>query len=170
MITIVGSRLLMNIISRVGIKVKYLSDFVTPNDVMIDCSIDPLEANCYDVVEPFKNVESYLFFGDDDELFKIAEGSDIIVAHKYLDVAARVAEKMEIPFMPNIVTTFIPGKIKFEEVEIPKVEYDSISYALLCSLQASEIIKFYNKKDLIVAPEAVIVESYYYLKTTLRMR
>lgn len=169
-VVVVGSRLLMNILSRAGIEVKYLSDFITPNDVAIDCSVDPLEANCYDVVEPFNNVESYLFFGEEDELLRIAKNAKIIVAHKYLEVAARVSEEIKVPFMPNVVSIFLPEKVSFKDFEIPEIDHDSISYTLLCGTQAAEIVKFLNGEKFFEAPEALIVERHRFLKTLLRMR
>ncbi|MDI9646403.1 MAG: hypothetical protein QFX40_06895 [Archaeoglobales archaeon] len=162
-LSIVGSRLLLNILSRCGFGcIKYISDFVTPNDVAIDCTLQPFEANSYDIVSPQNEeccVISYLYPEDRNELKKLLRGSDLIVAHKYIEEVADVAEKLGVPYVPNFITTFLPDGVNFFEVEIPKIMYDPISYSINCSIQAAEVFKLLTGYDLpAIAPEAYVVD------------
>jgi len=170
-IGIIGSRLLMELLWRGGIGcIRYVGDFVTPNDVRMDASIKPLEANNYDVVHPMSQdtcIISYPYPNDHSELRKQLKGVDIIVAHKYIPEGAKVAEELGSPFMPNVVTTFLPDGTSFFNVEIPPIEFDPISYSLTCSLQAGEIMKMFTGYHLpTIAPVAytVDVRNEFYLK------
>lgn len=170
-VAVIGSRMLMELLWRSGVGcVRYIGDFVTPNDSRIDCTLHPLEANDYDVVHPMSSdscVISYLYPEDYREFKRQLGGVDVIVAHKYIDTAARIAEEIGSPFIPNIITTFLPDGIKFWEVQMPKVKFDPISYSLTCSLQAGEILRIFTGYHMpTIAPDAYIVDtrSQYYLK------
>jgi len=160
---IVGSRLLMEILWRSGIGcIRYIGDQITPVDVRIDASIKPLEANCYDVVHPMSHdtcIVSYLYPDEHSELRKQLKGVDLIIAHKYLDESAKIADELGSPFIPDFITTFLPDGISFFDVECPKVEHTPISYSLTCSFQAAEVMSiFTGKSSPAIAPEAYIVD------------
>ncbi|MET1123943.1 MAG: hypothetical protein ABWW66_01605 [Archaeoglobaceae archaeon] len=162
-VAVVGSRMLLNLLWRMGIGcIRYISDFVTPNDVLIDATLHPLEASCYDIVHPYSEescIISYFYPEDVSELRKLLRGIDVVVAHRHIEEVAEVAEKIGAPFIPNIVTTFLPDGVQFSEVTLPSVEYDPISYAITCSVQAAEILKILTGYDLpVIAPEAILVD------------
>ncbi len=161
-IVVVGSRMMLEILWRSGIGcIRYVSDFVSQFDSLTDPTIDPLEANQYDVVNPKSDescIISYLYPEDRSELRKIMRGADMVIAHKHIDEIARVAEEIGIPFVPDIVTTFLPDGVKFWELEYPKVERDPISYTLTCGLQAMEVMKALAGYRPVLAPEAILVD------------
>jgi hypothetical protein len=161
-IVVVGSRMMLEILWRSGIGcIRYVSDFVSQFDSLTDPTIDPLEANQYDVVNPKSDescIISYLYPEDRSELRKIMKGADMVIAHKHIDEIARVAEEIGIPFVPDIVTTFLPDGVKFWELEYPKVERDPISYTLTCGLQAMEVMKALAGYRPVLAPEAILVD------------
>ncbi|RLI85692.1 MAG: hypothetical protein DRP01_05695 [Archaeoglobales archaeon] len=164
MIAVVGCRLLAEILNRMNVEVKYIGDFYTTNDARIDVTLN----GCgYDV--PDAKFYSYPLTKDYREAKRQVAGCDAVVAHKYLEFFAKVSYDLGIPFMPNFVTFFFPDSIKFFDSNIPKLEYDTISYTLTCSLQAREILKLMNGEDVIVAPMALIVkgwnEVFYNLRT-----
>lgn len=161
-IGVVGSRMIMELLWRMGVGcIRYIGDFITPNDVRIDVSIKPLEANDYDVVHPVAdtNIISYPYVDDYREMRKQLRGVDLVIAHKYLDNCARIAEELGVPFMPNFVTTFLPDGVSFFEVEKPKIEFDPLSYALTCSIQACEVLRLLTGYEMpVIAPKAIIVD------------
>lgn len=161
-IVVVGSRMMLEILWRSGIGcIRYVSDFVSQFDSLTDPTIDPLETNQYDVVNPKSDescIISYLYPEDRSELRKIMRGADMVIAHKHIDEIARVAEEIGIPFVPDIVTTFLPDGVKFWELEYPKVERDPISYTLTCGLQAMEVMKALAGYRPLLAPEAILVD------------
>ncbi|AKG90917.1 hypothetical protein GAH_01804 [Geoglobus ahangari] len=177
-VAVIGSRMLMELLWRGGVGcVRYIGDFITPNDARLDCTVEPLEANDYDVVHPMSPdscVISYPFPDDYRELKRQLKGIDVVVAHKHIDIAARIAEELGSPFIPNIITTFLPDGVKYWEVEMPRVKFDPISYALTCSIQAGEILRIFTGYHMpTIAPEAYIVDTrsqYYLKKVTLRVR
>jgi hypothetical protein len=70
-----------------------------------------------------------------------------------------VAEELGAPFMPDIITTFLPDGFSFEEVEYPDVDYNPVSYAFYCSFQAGEVMRIftgYHKP--VLAPEAYVID------------
>jgi len=161
-IGVIGSRLVLELLWRCGFGcIKYVGDFITPNDVLLDVTIKPLEANNYDVVHPMSDesyVVSYLYF-DFKELKKQLKGCDIIIAHKHIEDSAKVAEELGALFMPNFITTFLPDGVSYFEVEIPKIKYDPVSYSLNCSLQVSELVKLIVGRGVpVIAPKAYIVQ------------
>ncbi|MCS7130432.1 MAG: hypothetical protein NZ872_03325 [Archaeoglobaceae archaeon] len=161
-IVVVGSRMMLELLWRSGIGcIRYISDFISQVDSLIDCTLDPLEANQYDIVGPRSeesNVISYLFPEDRTELKRIMKGSDIVVAHKNMLEVSKIAEEIGVPFIPDIVTTFLPDGVKFWELEYPKVERNPISYAITCGLQALEIMRTLAGQKPILAPEAILVD------------
>uniref|UniRef100_A0A7C2N7M1 Uncharacterized protein n=1 Tax=Archaeoglobus fulgidus TaxID=2234 RepID=A0A7C2N7M1_ARCFL len=162
-VAVVGSRMLMEILWRSGVGcIRYISDYITPLDSRLDCTIDPLEANNYDIVHPMSPdscVISYLYPESESELRKLLRGIDVVVAHKNIEVMAEIAEKIGAPFIPDIITTFLPDGVKFWEVEYPEVKRDPISYALTCSIQAGEVLRVFTGYHLpTIAPEAYIVD------------
>lgn len=162
-VAVVGSRMLLELLWRSGVGcIRYISDLVTPVTARLDCTIDPLEANNYDVVHPKSNdscIISYLYPDDERELKKLLRGIDVVVAHKHIEEVAEVAEKIGAPFIPNIITTFLPDGTSFFEVEYPEVRIDPISYAITCSVQAGEVIRIFTGCDLpTIAPEAYVVD------------
>jgi len=161
-IGVVGSRLMFEILWRCGVGcIKYISDYLTNFDVLLDCSISPLEANNYDIVHPKSEescVISYLYPESRNELKRLLRGVDLIIAHKHMAEVAEVAEEMGSLFIPDIVTVFLPDGIRFGEVVYPKVEKDPISYTITCGLQALEIMKIFAGMKPIIAPEALIVD------------
>ncbi len=164
---VVGSRMIAELLYRMGIEhIHYIGDFITPNDFLLDVSIRPLEANSYDV--PDARFCSYMFTEDYKELKRQLRGADVIIAHKHMDLFSRIARDLGVPFMPNFITTFLPDGISFMEVEIPKIDYDPVSYSINCSIQACEVLRLltgYEKP--IIAPEACVVDLR--MKNYLRM-
>jgi hypothetical protein len=163
-VAVIGSRMLMELLWRSGVGcIRYISDIVTPVDVRIDCTIKPLEANDYDVVHPMSSdscVISYLYPGDRKEFKRLLKGIDVVVAHKHVELAAEIAEEIGVPFVPDIITTFLPDGISFSEVEYPHISHDPISYALTCSIQAGEVLRIFTGYHLpTIAPEAYIVDT-----------
>ncbi|AEA47298.1 hypothetical protein [Archaeoglobus veneficus] len=161
-VAVVGSRMLMELLWRSGVGcIRYIGDFVTPNDVRIDASIKPLEANDYDVVHPMSSdtcIISYLYSGYEG-LRRQLRGIDVVVAHKHIEIAAKVAEEIGAPFIPDIITTFLPDGISFFDVEYPSVRRDPISYALTCSIQAGEVLRLFTGHEMpVIAPKAYIVD------------
>lgn len=155
MIAVVGCRLLAEILNRMDLDVKYIGDFYTTSDAKIDVTLD----GCgYDV--PDARFYSYPLTEDYRETKRQVRGCDVVVAHKCLDLFAKVSYDLGVPFMPNFVTFFLPDSINFFDVEIPHIEYDTVSYSLTCSLQASEILRLLNGEDVIVAPKALIVKNW----------
>lgn len=168
---VIGSRLLMELLWRGGIGcIRYIGDFITPNDVRMDASIKPLEANNYDVVHPMSHdtcIISYPYPEEYSELKKQLKGVDMVIAHKYISKGAKVAEELGSPFMPNIITTFLPDDTSFFKVEVPQIEYDPISYSITCSIQAGEIMRMFTGYHLpTIAPVAYTVDirNEFYLK------
>ena len=161
-IGVVGSRMIMELLWRMGIGcIRYIGDFVTPNDVRLDVTLRKLEANDYDVVHPIEetNIISYPYTNDYREMRKQLRGVDVIIAHRYLDVSARIAEELGVPFMPNFITTFLPDGVSFFEVEKPRIEFDPLSYALTCSVQACEILRLLTGYEMpVIAPKAMVVD------------
>jgi hypothetical protein len=157
-VTVVSSRLLAELLHRIGIGcIRYIGDFITPNDVAMDVSLKSTEANDYDV--PDCRFYSYPFIEDVKEVKRQVKGSDIIIAHKHVDLFARVAYDLGVPFIPNIATVFLPDGIPYFKVKIPKVTYDPISYTITCSIQACEVLKLLTGYDKpIIAPKAYIVD------------
>ncbi len=162
-IAVIGSRMLMELLWRVGVGcIRYIGDVVTPVDVRIDCTIKPLEANDYDVVHPMSSdstIISYLAPDSKKDFKRLLRGCDVVIAHKYISIAAEIAEEIGAPFIPDIITTFLPDGISFFEVEYPSTSYDPISYAITCSVQAGEVLRILTGYELpILAPEAYIVD------------
>ena len=161
-IGVVGSRMIVELLWRMGVGcIRYIGDFITPVDVRLDVSIKPLEANDYDVVHPIgeTNIVSYPYTSNYREMKKQLRGVDTVIAHKHIEVSARIARELGVPFMPNLITTFLPDGLSFFEVEVPKIEYDPLSYALTCSVQACEVLRLLTGYEMpTIAPDAYIVD------------
>ncbi len=166
---VVGSRLIVELLWRMGIGcVRYVGDFVTPNDVRIDVSLCMLEANDYDIIHPMgsTNIVSYLYH-DGEELKRQLRGVDVVIAHKHLEASAVVAERIGAPFIPDFVTTFLPDGISFFEVERPNVERNPLSYTLTCALQVCEVVRLLTGKGTpTIAPKAILIDGEGYIRTT----
>ena len=163
-VAVIGSRMVMELLWRSSVGcIRYIGDFVTPVDARLDVSIKPLEANDYDVVHPMSSdscIISYPYPKDYRELKRQLKGIDVIVAHKHIATAAKIAEELGTPFIPDIITTFLPDGVSFFEVEYPRIEHDPISYALTCSIQAGEIIRIFTGYHLpAIAPTAYIIDT-----------
>ena len=165
---VIGSRMLVELLWRMGIGcIRYVSDFITPNDVILDVSLKPLEANDYDIVHPIgnTNIVSYLY-SNEEELKRQLKGVDVVIAHRHIERAAKIAEEIGAPFIPNFVTTFLPDGVSFFDVERPHIEFDPLSYSLTCTLQAWEILKLLTGYEMpIVAPKAMIVDPKCYIRS-----
>ncbi|MDI9643107.1 MAG: hypothetical protein QXQ38_07965 [Archaeoglobaceae archaeon] len=161
-VAVVGSRMVVELLWRSGIGcIRYVSDFVSQLETLVDCTLDPMEANQYDIVNPKSDescVISYLLPEDRSELKKIMKGVDMVVAHKNMLEISKIAEEIGIPFVPDLVTTFLPDGVKYWEVEYPRIDRDPISYTITCGLQALEIIKTLAGYKPILAPEAILVD------------
>jgi hypothetical protein len=160
---VIGSRMVMELLWRSGVGcIRYIGDFVTPADVRIDSTIKPLEANDYDVVHPMSTdscIISYQYPDDYSEFKRQLKGIDVILAHKHIRNSARAAEELGVPFIPDIVTTFLPDGVSFFDVNYPRTDYDPVSYALICSIQAGEIMRIFTGYQLpVIAPEAYVVD------------
>ncbi len=159
---VVGSRMMTELLWRIGVGcIRYVGDFITPNDVVMDVSLRMLDANDYDVIHPVgeTNIISYPFTEDYGEMRKQLRGVDLIIAHRHLDVSARIAEELGVPFMPNFITTFLPDGVSFFEVERPEVEFDPLTYSLTCSIQACEVLRLLTGYEMpVIAPKAVLVD------------
>jgi len=161
-VAVVGSRMLMELLWRSGVGcIRYIGDFVAPNDVRIDASIRPLEANDYDVVHPMSSdtcIVSYHYSGY-EELRRQLRGIDVVVAHKHVEIAAKVAEEVGAPFIPDIITTFLPDGVSFFDVKYPQIKHNPVSYAITCSIQAGELLRLFTGHEApIIAPKAYIVD------------
>jgi hypothetical protein len=175
---IIGSRMLMELLWRSGVGcIRYIGDFVTPVDSRLDVSIKPLEASDYDIVHPMSHdthIISYIYPEEHMELKRQLKGVDVVIAHRHLSAAAKVAEELGAPFMPDIITTFLPDGLSYFDVEYPEVEHDPISYALTCSIQAGEIMRMFTGHHLpVIAPVAYLVDiktQHYLKKIELRRR
>ncbi len=161
-IGVVGSRMIMELLWRMGVGcIRYIGEFVTPNDVRMDVTLRKLESNDYDVVHPVDetNIVSYPFTEDYGEMRRQLRGVDLIIAHRHLKASAKVADDLGVPFMPNIITTFLPDGVSFFEVELPKIELDPLSYSLTCSIQACEVLRLLTGYETpVIAPKALIVD------------
>lgn len=160
---VIGSRLLMELLWRSSIGcIRYIGDFITPMDSRVDASIKPLEANNYDVVHPMSNdttILSYPYPEDYSQLRSQLKGVDVVIAHKHMEEGARIAEELGSPFIPEIVTTFLPDGISFFDIDYPSVKHDPISYGLTCSVQAGEVLRIFTGHCLpVIAPEAYVVD------------
>lgn len=160
-VVIVGSRLMLEILWRTGIGfLHYISDFITPQDVLTDCSINPLEANQYDIVYPRSEdscIISYFYPEEDLELRNLIKNADLVIAHKHIFEVAKIAKELGVPFIPDIVTVFMPDGVSIEEVEYPFQDRDPVSYTLICGLQAMEVMRIFAGYRPITAPEAIVV-------------
>ncbi len=161
---VVCSRQIVNLLWRVGIdRIMYLGDFITPQDVFCDVSLDLDDANSYDVPESRENtlVVSHLAESLDVKTFKRAmRGCDLIIAHRYCRISAEVAEMLGVPFIPTIVTNILPEDI-IERIDIiDKLEKflpkNPICYSFLCSAQVIEALRLSIDGNTIIAPEAYI--------------
>lgn len=161
-VAVIGSRMLAEILWRCGVGcIRYIGDVITPMDVRIDPTYDYLDANDYDVMHPNPDscVISYPYPHDYKELKRQLRGIDVVVAHKYEDVAAKIAEELGVPFIPKIITTFLPDGVSFFEVKMPQIEENPISYSITCSIQAGEIMRIFTGYELpVIAPEAYVVD------------
>ncbi|MEM4523650.1 MAG: hypothetical protein QXF29_00900 [Archaeoglobaceae archaeon] len=92
------------------------------------------------------------------ELRKLLRGVDLIVAHKHMAEVAEVAEEIGAPFIPDIITVFLPDGVSFKEVEYPQIERDPVSYTITCGFQALEIMRIFAGIKPVIAPEAMIVD------------
>ncbi len=174
---VVGSRFVLNLLCRIGVGcVRYVGDFITPNDVAVDVSLRPHDGNDYDVPSPLLDVDVYSYIYPDDysEFKRQLRGVDVIIAHRHVEESARVAEEIGAPFIPNIVTTFLPDGVSYFEVEMPNQRIDPISYSLLCSIQVFEILKILTGfEDPVIAPKALLIdprEKGYVREVELRVR
>ncbi len=162
-VAVIGNRMLTELLWRSGVGcIRYIGDFITPNDSRIDPTISPLEANNYDVIHPMSDdscIISYPYPDSYKELKRQLRGIDVIVAHKHEEVSARIAEELGVPFMPRIITTFLPDGISYFDVKIPEIKLDPISYSLTCSIQAAEILRIFTAYHMpVIAPQAYIVD------------
>ncbi|MEM4292442.1 MAG: hypothetical protein QXR50_07005, partial [Archaeoglobaceae archaeon] len=82
----------------------------------------------------------------------------LVIAHKHMASVAEVAEELGTPFMPDIVTVFLPDGVRFKEVDYPKFERDPVSYTLICGLQAMEVMRIFAGLKPLIAPEAIVVD------------
>ncbi len=147
-----GSRLTAEILYRMGLKVKYLGDFYTTTDSKIDVT---LRGCGYDV--PDCHIKSYPLVDDLRELKRQMRCSDVVVAHKNVELIYKACYDLGIPFMPNFVTFFLPDSISLFEVDLPRIDYDTISYTMTCALQSREVIKLLEGKEVVFAPDAILV-------------
>jgi hypothetical protein len=150
---VVGSRLTAELLIRKGFTVKYIGDFYTPNDAKIDVTL----SGCgYDV--PDAHIISYPLVEDLKEIKRQIRRCDVVIAHKSMEIFSKACYDLGIPFMPNFVTFFLPDSVRFWEVEIPTVDYDTLTYTITCALQVSETVKLLEGKDVTIAPKALIVD------------
>ncbi len=162
-IGVVGSRMLVELLWRAGIgTIKHVGDFITPNDVLSDVSLSMDDANDYDVVESRGKslIIPVLAEKLEEKLFLNAlRGCDIVIAHRYCKLAAKVAERFGVPFVPPAVTCVLPEDLKyldlsiFEEIKPPE---NPALYAMLCSAQVIEVLKLCVDGSGIIAPEALV--------------
>ncbi len=156
---VVCSRFAASLLWRAGVEcIRYVGDFVTPQDVFSDVSLDLDDANSYDVVEARGNtlvVSSLARELNVDFFVRALRGCDVVIAHRYCDFAAKAAERLGIPLIPTAVTCVLPedadrvGKV----VELPR---NPMLYSLLCSAQVLEALKLCTSGDAVIAPEALI--------------
>jgi len=145
--------LLAEILYRKGFRVKYLGDFYTTTDSQIDVTLN----GCgYDVPDAY--IVSYPLVDDVRECKVQVRGCDVVVAHKFAHTFSKVCYDLGIPFMPNFVSFFLPDSVRFWEVEPPRISMDVVDYTLTCALQAGEIVRLFDGKEVTIAPRALVVE------------
>ncbi|WP_457548477.1 hypothetical protein [Archaeoglobus sp.] len=83
---------------------------------------------------------------------------DVVIAHKSMDIFSKACYDLGIPFMPNFITFFLPDSVRFWEVEIPTIDYDTIAYTITCALQVNETVKLLKGEEVTIAPKALIVD------------
>ncbi len=161
---VVGSRLLAELLWRSGVGcIRYVGDHITASDVSIDPVLNVEEANSYDDMPPKKEgveITTYTFPEDDYLAFKRQlRGADVIVAHKHMELSSNVAEDLGVPFIPEIITTFLPDGIKYCAVRYEKPVTNPVIYTLTCAVQAGEIIRILTGYGLpVIAPTAYVVD------------
>ncbi|WP_456327103.1 hypothetical protein [Archaeoglobus sp.] len=150
---VVGSRLTAELFVRKGFTVKYVGDFYTPNDAKIDVTL----SGCgYDVPDAY--IISYPLVDDLREVKRQIKGCDVVIAHKSMEIFSKACYDLGIPFMPNFITFFLPDSVRFWEVEIPTIDYDTLTYTVTCALQVNETVKLLKGEEVTIAPKAIIVD------------
>jgi len=117
---------------------------------------------------PDAHITSYPLVEDIRECKLQLRRCDVVVAYKSINLFSKVCYDLGIPFMPNFVSFFLPDSVRFWEVELPSISLDVIDYTLTCAIQASEIVRFFEGKDVTIAPNAIIVKDGFIRK--LRMK
>ncbi len=159
---VVGSRMLVELLWRAGIgTIKHVGDFITPSDVFSDVSLSMDDANDYDVVESRGKslIIPVLAEKLEERLFLNAlRGCDIVIAHRYCKLAARIAERFGVPFVPPAVTCVLPEDLKYLDLSIfEEIRPENPAlYAMLCSAQVIEVLKLCVDGSGIIAPEALV--------------
>ncbi len=163
---VVCSRMLAEMLWRIGVgTVRYVGDFISPQDVYRDVSLSLDDASNYDVLHSKGNtlVISALAESLDVDFFTRAlRGCDVIIAHRYCHTASKAAERLGALFMPCLVSSVLPEDLKREDVvkAMKKVEEyrpeNPMCYAMLCSAQVLELLRMCSGDRILIAPEAMI--------------
>ncbi len=165
-IGVVCSRFVMNLLWRAGVDcIRYVGDFITPQDVFCDVSLDVYDANSYDIPNSkedtlvISNLASELSL----EFFeKALRGCDVVISHRYCKLSAKAAERLGVPFIPPAVTCFLPEDIDSKIEVIEKLEKElprnPIGYSMLCSAQVMEVLRLCTNGEALLAPEAYLIK------------
>ena len=163
-IGVIGSRYIAELLWRLGVGcIKYVGDHLTQWDVHIDPSISTDETDMYDVIGPKSDgvdIYSYLYPKDYLQLKKQLKGVDMIIAHRYIVDGSRVARDLGVPFMPDIISTFLPDGVEYEKIQYPHTNgHNPLVYTLTCSIQVGEMFRILTGSGMpILAPDAMVVD------------
>ncbi len=163
-IGVIGSRFIAELLWRLGIGcIRYVGDHLTGWEVYLDPAIPVDEGNSYDVLEQRSentDIYSYLYPGNIERLKKQLKGIDMIIAHKHIKEGAKVARDLGVPFMPDIISTFLPDGVEYERILISENNLDNpLTYTLTCSFQVAEVFRILTGNGVpVLAPDAMIVD------------
>ena len=163
---VVCSRMVAEMLWRVGVgTVRYVGDFITPQDVYRDVSLCMDDASDYDILHPKGRTLIVSVLAEElgvDEFTRAMRGCDVIVAHRYCEVAARAAERLGALFMPCVVTSILPEDLKRNKVleAVKGVERllpeNPMCYAMLCAAQVLELLRMCCGEGIVMAPDALV--------------
>ncbi len=163
---VVCSRMVAEMLWRVGAgTVRYIGDFITPQDVYRDVSLCMDDASDYDVLHPKGKTLIVSVLAEElsvDGFTRAMRGCDVIIAHRYCEIAAKAAERLGALFIPTAVTSVLPEDLKRGEVlkairEVERLRPENpMCYAMLCSAQVLEVLRMCSGEEVILAPDALI--------------
>ncbi len=163
-IGVIGSRCIAELLWRLGIGcIRYVGDHLTGWDAFLDPSIPVDETDSYDVLEQRTegtDIYSYMYPDDIRRFKRQLRGVDMVVAHRHIRESAVVSRELGVPFMPDIISTFLPDGVEYESVRTPETNLNNpLVYTLTCSLQVAEIFRILTGNGMpVLAPDAMVVD------------